>query len=157
MKFKALQDAQQVQMPKAVLLLPWNFCLTAANFTNADCPDLTPLPSPPRPTLLPACRITTANNRMFAAAAAAPAGEAEAMEGLQLSPVVPDAADKAGALLHVAGQGPVDPGATFTAAEQVAAGIMMGGAGSSAPANAGQAAEMASGQSETGAAAMQVD
>lgn len=94
---------------------------------------------------------------MFAAADAAPADEAEAMGGLQLSPTVPDTAGKAGALLHVAGQGPVDPGATLTAAEQVAAGIMMGGAASSAPASAGQAAVVASGQSESAAAAMQVD
>lgn len=71
------------------------------------------------------CRITTANNRMFAAAAAAPAGEAEAMQGLQLDPTTPDAAGKAGAALAAPH---VDSGATFTAAEQVAAGIMMGGA-----------------------------
>lgn len=65
---------------------------------------------------------------MFAAAAAAPAGETEAMQGLQLqAAATPDAAGKAGAA--AAG---VDPGATFTAAEQVAAGIMMGGAGSTA-------------------------
>jgi hypothetical protein len=104
----------------------------------------------------PACRITTANNRMFAAADAAPAGEAEAMGGLQLSPLVPDTAGKAGALLSVAGQEPVNPGTTFTAAEPVAAGIMMGGAGSSAPAHAGQAAAMAGGQ-QSAVADMQVD
>jgi hypothetical protein len=64
------------------------------------------------------------------------------MEGLSLTPpatpaVAPDAAGKAGAALAAA---PVDTGATFTAAEQVAAGIMMGGANSSAPANAAEAA-----------------
>lgn len=61
---------------------------------------------------------------MFAAAAEAPAGEVEAMQGLQLQAgATPDAAGKAGGA--AAG---VDPGATFTAAEQVAAGIMMGAA-----------------------------
>jgi hypothetical protein len=59
---------------------------------------------------------------MFASAAAAPAGEAEAMQGLQLGPTTPDAAGQAGTAPHV------DAGAMFTAAEQVAAGIMMGGA-----------------------------
>lgn len=69
---------------------------------------------------------------MFATVAAAPAGEAEAMQGLQLGPTTPDAAGKAGAALASLkasmDTSPVDPGDTFTAAEQVAAGIMMGGA-----------------------------
>lgn len=61
---------------------------------------------------------------MFAAAAEAPAGEVEAMQGLQLQAgATPDAAGKAGGAAAS-----VDPGTTFTAAEQVAAGIMMGGA-----------------------------
>jgi hypothetical protein len=51
------------------------------------------------------------------------------MRGLQLDPSItttPDAAGKAGAALTAAADTePVDPATTFTAAEQVAAGIMM--------------------------------
>jgi hypothetical protein len=74
-------------------------------------------------------------------AAAAPAGEAEGVSSAGRHDIVmPDAAGRAGAAL--AG-GDVDPGTTFTAAEQVAAGISMGGAGSSCPANAADAASAA--------------
>lgn len=75
------------------------------------------------------------------------------MQGLQLSNTLttPDTAGKAGATL--AGS-PVDPAVTFTAAEQVAAGIMMGGADSSTPANAAMAAAAAGAQQPS---AMQVD
>lgn len=85
------------------------------------------------------------------------------MRGLTLSPdsgsghshptlTAPDTAGKAGADLATA----VDPAATLTAAEQVVAGIMMGRAGSSAPANAAMAA-VATGGGGGGAGAQQED
>lgn len=64
--------------------------------------------------------------------------------------ITPDTAGKAGAALA----GELDPAMTFTAAEQVATGIMMGGAGSSCPANAEEAASAA--HADT-AEAMQVE
>lgn len=66
------------------------------------------------------------------------------MQGLQLDHSTnPDAAGKAGAsLTAAAGAQPVDAGATSTAAEQVAAGIMMGGAAQTGGAAAGEAADM---------------
>lgn len=87
------------------------------------------------------CRLATANNRLFETAAAPPAGEAEAtmMESMQLSHGL--VAPHQGAAQTDDSGGFTAGG--FTAAEQVAAGIMMGAAESSTPATAHKAAAAA--------------
>jgi hypothetical protein len=101
--------------------------------------------------------ITTANSRMFTsnpAPAAAAAGETEATAAA----VTGDAAGKTGAGTGGVVQGSsggLEPGVGFTAAEQVAAAVMAGAAGSSCPVNAQDASAAAA--AGGGQAAMETD